>query len=161
MKYNFWDEKLPESRLEKRARLDPLMLLRRAAEQPRDAITVGEDLTTGLDVTLSPKDLATHCHIVGATGVGKSYSMEGIIKQQIRAGHGGCAESPHDEIYHRLLSYCAYLNTTYPKLRLAERVIPFDIGDTRRVIGFNPVARNARVLTYQVIALMEAIRKCW
>ena len=29
------------------------------------------------------------------------------------------------------------------------------------MIGFNPIARNARVMTYQVVALMEAIRKCF
>src|ERR1051325_6829911 len=28
-------------------------------------------------------------------------------------------------------------------------------------MGFNPVARNARVLSYQVVTLMDAIRKCW
>jgi hypothetical protein len=162
MKYNFWHETLPESPLEKRSKLDPLFLLRRAAEEPRDGITVGEDVATGLDIRLSPKqNLATHMHICGSTGVGKSYFMEGILKHLIRAGHGVCVITPHDEIYRRLVSYCAYLEMTRPELGLGRRVIPFDIDDTRRVIGFNPVARNARVLTYQVIALMEAIRKCW
>jgi len=100
-------------------------------------------------------------HICGATGTGKTFFMEGVLKHLIRAGHGVCVITPHDELYNRLFSYCAHLNMTRPELGLAERVIPFDINDMRRIIGFNPVARNSRVLTYQVIALMEAIRKCW
>jgi len=62
---------------------------------------------------------------------------------------------------HRLLTFCAYVHRLQPELRLTERVIPFDVAETTHIIGFNPVARNARILTYQVVALMEAIRKCW
>ena len=39
--------------------------------------------------------------------------------------------------------------------------MPFDVADTHSILGFNPVARNARVMTYQVVTLMESIRKCW
>jgi hypothetical protein len=160
--YNFWNEAQPISRIEKMLRHDPTELLRRTVEMPADAITVGESLATGLDVRLSPKaNLSVHCHVVGATGVGKTFWMEGVLKHLIAAGHGLCVITPHDELYRRLMRYCAYLHMEKPQLRLAERVIPFDIDDTRRVIGFNPVARNARVLTYQVIALIESIRKVW
>src|SRR5260370_27830187 len=44
---------------------------------------------------------------------------------------------------------------------ISPRVIPFDMAESRKIIGFNPVQRNARVMTYQVLALMEAIRKVW
>src|ERR1022692_1630699 len=100
-------------------------------------------------------------HVVGATNVGKSFFLEGIIKQLIVQGHGICLLDPHGDLYHRLLRFCAYLNTVQPELNLAQRVIPFDVADTANILGFNPVARNARVMTYQVVALMESIRKCW
>src|SRR5207249_11357724 len=58
-------------------------------------------------------------------------------------------------------SLCAYVDREQPERKLCQRVIPISIGDTQHIVGFNPVARNARVMTYQVLALMEAIRKCW
>ena len=130
---------------------------------PRDNrdIFLGTNITTGTDLRVSAKVLATHMHVVGATGVGKSFFLEGVIKRLIEQGHGVCLMTPHADIYHRVLDYCAGVNITHPHLRLAERVIPFDISDTRQVLGFNPVARNARVLSYQVVTLMDAIRKCW
>ena len=109
---------------------------------PRDNrdIFLGTNITTGTDLRVSAKVLATHMHVVGATGVGKSFFLEGVIKRLIEQGHGVCLMTPHADIYHRVLDYCAGVNITHPHLRLAERVIPFDISDTRQVLGFNPVA---------------------
>ena len=87
--------------------------------------------------------------------------MEGILKELILAGRGVCLIDPHGDLYHRLLDFCAYIDQVKPALKLSRRVIPFDVAETQQVLGFNPVARNARVMTYQVVALMEAIRKCW
>src|SRR5260370_32237737 len=44
---------------------------------------------------------------------------------------------------------------------ISPRVIPFDMAESKQIIGFNQVQRNARVMTYQVLALMEAIREVW
>jgi hypothetical protein len=144
------------------ARCDSLELWTSTLSRPRDGIKVGESLTNARAVCLSPREhLPVHAQIVGATGVGKSFFIEGLVKHLIAAGFGVGVITPHDELFCRLFDFCAYLDFVQPELRLAERVIPFDIDDTRRMIGFNPVARNARVMTYQVIALMEAIRKCW
>jgi hypothetical protein len=126
-----------------------------------DGILLGDNLSTGLPVFITPDQLRTHMHVVGATNVGKSYFMEGVMKQLILAGHGLCLIDPHGDLYHRMLDFCAYMSIEAPELHLERRVIPFDIGDTKHMLGFNPVQRNARVMTYQVVALMEAIRKCW
>src|SRR5207247_1298668 len=98
---------------------------------------------------------------VGATGVGKSFFLEGIIKSIIMQGHGVCLIDPHGDLYHRVFDFCAVANQACPELDLARRVIPFDISETRHLMGFNPVARNAKVEIYQVVALMESVRKCW
>lgn len=162
MPKDLWGDEIPESRFEKIAQQDPLQVFKRAAKQPSDGITIGENLTTGLDVQISPKEhLSTHMHIVGSTGVGKSFFLENIIKSLINAKQGVCLITPHDELYRRLISYCAWKHRKNPELDLARRVIPLDVSEEKRVVGFNPVARNARDLSYQVIALMEAIRKCW
>lgn len=126
-----------------------------------DGIRLGTNVATKLPVFVTPKQLSTHMHIVGASGVGKSFFLEGILKQIIRAGHGLCLLDPHGDLYNRMLDFCVYQHRKNPQLRLADRVIPFNVADTRRLLAFNPVQRNARVLTYQVVALMEAIRKCW
>ena len=87
--------------------------------------------------------------------------MEGVMKQLILDGHGLCLIDPHGDLYHRMLDFCAYVNMVEPELHLERRIVPFDIAETKHMLGFNPVQRNARVMTYQVVALMEAIRKCW
>jgi hypothetical protein len=130
-------------------------------DTPASGIRLGTAIGTHEQVYIDPRRLSTHMHVVGATNVGKSFFLEGIIKQLIVQGHGICLLDPHGDLYHRLLRFCAYLNTVQPELNLAQRVIPFDVADTANILGFNPVARNARVMTYQVVALMESIRKCW
>ncbi len=87
--------------------------------------------------------------------------MEAILKSLILQGYGVVLIDPHGDLYQRLLAFCAWLSLQKPELKLHRRVVPFDVAETQNVIGFNPVARNARVMTYQVVALMESIRKAW
>src|SRR5262249_22311826 len=123
-------------------------------DTPAFGIRVGKSLGSELPVFITPNQLSTHMHVVGSTGLGKSYFLEGIIKNLILQGHGICVIDPHGDLYHRLLDFCAYLNMVEPERMLTRRVIPFDIAESEQVIGFNPVQRNARVMTYQVLALM-------
>lgn len=132
-----------------------------ALEMGSDGILLGSRVGGGQLVSITPAILSTHMHVVGATGVGKSFFLEGIIKRLIEQGQGVCLITPHEDIYERLIDYCAVVHHARPELGLARRVIPFDISNTRQILSFNPVARNARVMTYQVVALMDAIRKCW
>lgn len=127
----------------------------------KDRLLVGHELANNLPVTLKPAQLATHMHVLGASGVGKSFFLEGLIKTLILQGQGLCLIDPHGDLYERVLDFCAWLHVKYPKQQIAQRVIPFNVADQRHIFGFNPAARNARVLTYQVVALMEAIRKAW
>ena len=94
-------------------------------------------------------------HVIGSTGVGKSFFVEGVMKSLILKGQGICPIDPHGDLYNRILEFCCHLSGQRPDLKLDSRVIPFDVGNTRDILGFNPVARNARVMTYQVVALME------
>jgi hypothetical protein len=166
MPFDFWEGKSPEARFQKIARKDPLQVAKEAVRSVRDhapdAFTIGKAVATGADIWLSPKQhLGTHMHILGSTGVGKSSFLEGVLKELILRRRGLCLITPHPDIYHHILRYCAHLHVRRPDLNLARRVIPFDIDESRHILGFNPVARNARVMTYQVVALMESMRKCW
>jgi len=128
---------------------------------PASGIRVGRTLDARRPVFITPRQMSTHMQVVGSTGLGKSYYLEGIIKNLILQGHGVCVIDPHGDLYSRVLDFCSYLHVVQPERRLHQKVIPFDIAEGEHIIGFNPVQRNARVVTYQVLALMEAIRKVW
>jgi hypothetical protein len=129
--------------------------------QSANGIRLGADLTTKQPIFITPKQLSTHMHVVGSTGLGKSFYLEAVIKNLIMQGHGLCVIDPHGDLYNRILEFCAHLHIAQPERKLGSRVVPFDIAETKQILGFNPAQRNARVLTYQVLALMEAIRKVW
>jgi hypothetical protein len=149
-----WQEsRVPEGHWERR--------LQQARHMPPAGLLLGNDLSTALPVYLTPKLLGTHAELIGATGTGKSFAMEAILKSLILQGAGVTLLDPHGDLYDRLLAFCTWLSLRKPELNLHRRVIPLDFGNTRQMLGFNPIARNARVMTYQVVALMEAIRKCF
>ena len=168
-----WDDpNRPKSEWEKLAEEDPQQHWKRRIEDARRSqeqghepaskrIFLGKNTSTGEDVHLPLDMLKTHMHVLGATGVGKSFFLEGVIKSLILEGEGVCLIDPHGDLYHRVLDFCAYLNIERPDLGLTDRVIPVDIAERQHILGFNPIQRNARVKVYQVVALMEAIRKCW
>jgi hypothetical protein len=135
--------------------------LRQARQVPAAGLLLGSNLANSMPVFLTPKLLATHLEVIGATGTGKSFLMEAILKNLILQGFGVTVLDPHGDLYDRLLAFCAWLSLRKPELKLHRRVVPLDFAETRHIMGFNPIARNARVMTYQVVALMEAIRKCF
>jgi hypothetical protein len=131
-------------------------------QPPRDGLLLGTNLSTSKPGYITPQQISTHMHVLGASGVGKSFFLESLIKELILHGQGVCVIDPHGDLYERLLEFCAWLHTKHNKrFKIAERLIPFNIAESKQVMGFNPVARNARIMTYQVVALMEAIRKAW
>jgi Helicase HerA, central domain len=158
-----WDAQLPAPAWQQSATPQAYWekKLERARATPPAGLFLGSSLSTSLPVFLTPEILRTHMHVLGSTGVGKSFFLEAAIKSLILQGYGVALLDPHGDLYHRILSFCAWLSIQKPQLQLHRRVVPFDVAETQNIIGFNPVARNARVMTYQVVALMESIRKCW
>jgi hypothetical protein len=162
MAKHHWDHPLPSAEWDQLAdpeRFEKMRLQYR--DTPASGIRLGSHLSTDDPAFITPRRLSTHMHVVGGTGVGKSYFLEGVIKNLILQGQGVCVIDPHGDLYEHLLAFCVHLDRAQPARKLANRVIPFDVAERDRIVGFNPVQRNARVLTYQVLALMEAIRKCW
>ena len=107
-------------------------------------------------VSVSPQDLETHMHVIGATGGGKSYFLRHLAEQIIVAPYRPSliVIDPHGSLYHQLLD-------TAISLRLEERVILFDPSESPYVIGYNPMERDARELAYQAMMMLEACRKVW
>jgi hypothetical protein len=94
-----------------------------------------------MPVFLTPKLLGTHLEVIGATGTGKSFMMEAILKSLILQGFGVTLLDPHGDLYERMLAFCAWLAMRKPELQLHRRVVPLDFAETRHVMGFNPIAR--------------------
>src|SRR3989442_304192 len=138
---NRWDKASPLAKWEQQQ--DPEERWKRKLQQARDTspydILLGKNLVTQLPVNITLEDLLNHMHVVGATGVGKSYFIEGILKCLILLGHGVCVIDPTGDLYNRLMDFCAYLHLLRPELKLANRVIPFDVAETKQIIGSNPV----------------------
>ena len=74
-----------------------------------------------------------HTHFIGATGVGKSTTMEHMIMEDIIRGHGVAVLDPHGDMIERLLCLI-------PESQV-ERTIYFNPGDSEWVPIWNPLER--------------------
>src|SRR5882762_7955328 len=128
MQKRHWDDPIPPARWDTEP--DPERFERKRLayrDMPSSGIRVGKSLTSDLPVFITPRQLSTHMQVVGSTGLGKSYYLEGIIKSLILQGHGVCVIDPHGDLYHRLLDFCVYRDRVQPERNLSSRVVPFDV----------------------------------
>ncbi len=79
---------------------------------------------------LSLKQLSIHMHILGSSGMGKTFFLEHLIKSLIDLKAGVCVIDPHGDLYQRLLKYVV-------RKRLEEKVILFDPNDRDWAVGLN------------------------
>ncbi len=94
-------------------------------------IWLGKSIYRGVsrDVCIKESDRGNHMYIVGKTGMGKSFLLQSMALQDIRAGRGIAFLDPHGDP-------CEWLIERIPPER-AEDVIYFNPADTERPIGFN------------------------
>ena len=62
---------------------------------------------SGKQLFLDPSVRTTHMHVLGASGRGKSYFLEHLIRQDIRNSDGLCLIDPHGALYEKVVSWCA------------------------------------------------------
>ena len=99
-------------------------------------------------------DRRHHMHIIGKTGTGKSTLLETMIRQDIAAGHGLAVFDPHGDLVERVLS-------TVPEMRKPD-LIYFNVPDTTRPLGFNPLERVAPAKRALAAAgMLEVFKKIW
>jgi hypothetical protein len=75
------------------------------------------------------KDRRRHFYVIGQTGVGKSWFMEGMIIQDIKNGEGVAVVDPHGESVEHILAHI-------PKERVDD-VVMFEPFDIERPCGLN------------------------
>jgi hypothetical protein len=82
--------------------------------------------------TVTHAERLRHMVCTGATGSGKSTLIRNLVVQDLRQGEGVCVIDPKDDLIDGILAHV-------PENRVDD-VILFDITDTERPLGFNPLA---------------------
>ena len=82
-------------------------------------------------VTLSATDRATHMHVIGSSGSGKSKFLEQLIREDLNNRQGFCLIDPHGTLYKDVLEYASH------KV-LKRDIVLLDLSKPEFVIGFNP-----------------------
>jgi len=99
-------------------------------------------------------DRLAHMYIIGKTGTGKSTLLETMIRQDVLAGHGLALLDPHGDLVERIFEWI-------PEER-REDLIYFNVPDTSRPLGFNPlenVPPEKRSLA--AAGVLEVFKKIW
>lgn len=86
---------------------------------------------------LSASQRATHTHVIGQPGTGKSRTLESWVMQDVMANRALAVLDPHGELYDHLVLRIAALLPSQP--RLAERIVLLDPTDKNWTVGFNPL----------------------
>ncbi len=97
-------------------------------------------------------DRRAHMYVIGKTGTGKSSLLEGMIRQDLLAGHGLALFDPHGDLAERLALWM-------PESRKAD-LIYLDVPDPTQQFGFNPL-EGVSPLRRSVAAngIVEALKK--
>ena len=98
---------------------------------PQQGLFLGYNIFRGEKTPIRIKrgDRRRHMYVIGMTGVGKSWFIEGLCMQDIVNGEGACFIDPHGDAIDHLLE-------RIPKQR-AEDVILFDPADIERPLALN------------------------
>jgi hypothetical protein len=115
---------------------------------------------TGSGLKLNAAERATHTHVIGQTGMGKSRMLESWVMQDIVAGRGLAVIDPHGDLYQNLVLRIAMLLAVMPQL--AERIILINPNDPVWAVGFNPLQPvNGISLERLAWFLTDVIVKIW
>lgn len=115
---------------------------------------------TGDGYKLTPAQRATHTHVIGQTGTGKSRMLESWVMQDIEAGHGLTVVDPHGDLYNNLVLRISPLVQQRPEL--ADRIVLMDPSNPKWTVGFNPLEPIKGIpLERLALFLTDVILKIW
>lgn len=97
-------------------------------------------------------DRRRHLYIIGKSGVGKSKSLELLIRQDIAYGYGLCLMDPHGDVIDAILDFI-------PENRIKDVVI-IDPTDIEHPVSFNPLQNIDPSFKHQLSqGLIEVMQK--
>lgn len=123
---------------------------------PAEGLFMGYSAYRGkkTEVRIKREDRRRHHYIIGMTGVGKSWYMEGLCLQDIANGGGVCFIDPHGDAIGHIIE-------RIPKER-AEDVVVFNPADLERPMGLNMLEFNTpEQKTFAVNELMNIFDKLY
>jgi len=110
-----------------------------------------------VEVRLSAEQRTRHCHIIGASGTGKSTLLFNLIRQDIENGEGIAVLDPHGDLIDRILG-------VIPQSRI-EDVVLVDPADEQYSIGFNILSAHSdlekTLLASDLVAVFERLSTTW
>jgi hypothetical protein len=110
-----------------------------------------------VEVRLSPEQRTHHCHIVGASGTGKSTLLFNLIKNDIENGEGIAVLDPHGDLIDRI---CGII----PPSRIND-VVLVDPSDEQFSVGFNILSAHSdlekNLLASDLVAVFQRLSTSW
>jgi hypothetical protein len=109
------------------------------------------------EVRLSPEQRVRHCHVIGATGTGKSTLLFNLIRQDIENGEGLAVLDPHGDLIDRILGIV-------PPERVDD-VVLVDPSDPEYAVGFNILSAHSdlekNLLASDLVAVFQRLSTSW
>jgi hypothetical protein len=125
----------------------------------QQGLLLGENHHAGqtVEVRLSAEQRTRHCHIIGASGTGKSTLLFNLIRQDIENGEGVAVLDPHGDLIDRI---CGII----PSERIND-VVLVDPADEQFSIGFNILSAHSdlekNLLASDLIAVFQRLSTSW
>lgn len=124
-----------------------------------NGILLGDNAHAGstVQVRLTPEQRVRHCHVIGASGTGKSTLLHNLILSDVANGQGLAVLDPHGDLIDRILGCIS------PE-RIAD-VILFDAADETHSIGFNILTAHSdlekTLLASDLISVFQRLSSSW
>lgn len=96
----------------------------------------------------------THMHILGSTGLGKSFFLEYLLREAVLSNRGFCFIDWHGTTYQRLLNFLTYI---HPR----REIVLLNPSEPEHVVGFNPFIDPGEDITTTVARRIDATIKPW
>ena len=117
------------------------------------------------EVHLTAKALATHLYVAGASGSGKTKSLEFLMRQIFHSQSGFCLCDPHGDLLENLLRYLGSLvsskNSKVSIEEIKDRLILIEPFNGNCSIGFNPLESSPTDRYPLILELMSIVKKLW
>ncbi len=124
-----------------------------------DGVLLGNNVHAGqsVPVRLTPDQRVKHCHIIGASGTGKSTLLFNLIQQDIENGEGVAVLDPHGDLIERILGII-------PPERIDD-VVLVDASDEEFSVGFNILSAHSdfekNLLASDLVSVFARLSTSW
>ena len=110
-----------------------------------------------VEVRLSPEQRTRHCHIIGASGTGKSTLLFNLIRNDLETGEGIAVLDPHGDLIDRILGII-------PESRIKD-VVLVDPSDEQFSVGFNILSAHSdlekNLLASDLVSVFQRLSTSW